>query len=1510
MCGYQKARQAKQMPTKPPGKVNYKAPIIGAMKGKSFLSSYGFPVIMALVAAVILAGGYLLYHFQEQQTRQRTESGLSIVAESKADQISEWRAARLVDANTLAGSPSFTDTVAAYIATPTDNEARDKVIGDLAIVAQSYPYQDILLTDIDGNVLLSVNNSVRRLSDMALTQLPLAIKEHQAVFTDFHYPPDSNSPHLNVIAPIFPRRQDSPTALGAVVLYIDPSRYLYPLVQSFPMSSQTGEALLVERDGDQVLFLNELRHQQDTALKLRIPLSREDVPAVMAVLGKEGVFEGKDYRGIPVLAALQPIPDSPWYLVAKMDTSEALATWRPRSGFIIASVAGVMAAALAIIGLVWQRRQRQVYQKLYEAEARRKKLEKNLIDSETKYRRLFETAQDSILILDGDTGRIIDANPFIKEMLGYTLEELRGKHLWEVGTFKDIVASKDAFKKLKKKGYIRYDHLPLQNKDGRQIHVEFVSNRYTVDHREVFQCNIRNITERKQAENALRESEERYRALFDRSLDCVYLHDLQGNFLDANDKALKLLGYNRKDIPHLNFASLLSEDQLPGAVAALEEVKETGTQRQPHEFKLKRKDGRYVYVETTESAIYRDGNIYAIQGIARDLTERKQAEQSLRDSEQRYRALVQQSLVGIGMSRENKIIFANTALLNIWGYDDLDEFASKSLLDHVTPSSRERIADRMKKVAQGKTLAADFELDILRKDGEIRTLNATSSWVKLGGETYTQTVFQDVTERKQVEVALQQSEEKYRSLVEHSPDIVWSFSSRSGTIYVSSRVEPILGYTPAYLYKHPWLWNKSIHPEDQQRVDRAVADFGAGKEMNVEYRIKNSSGNWLWFNDRSIGRQQAGEEVIIEGISTNITERKQAEEIIRESEARFRSIFDNNADAVFLTAPDGGIIAANPAACRMFGYTEAEFLQYGRNAVVDTSDPATSAALEARKSTGKFEGELTFKSKDGSKFPGEISSVVFKDRYGNDRTSMVVRDISSRKQAEEALQRSEERYRTILEGMDDSYYEVDLAGNFTFVNDSLCRRLGHSRQDLIGMNYRSYTPEENYDDAFKTFNRVYRTGKSVRGVPSVAIARDGSLIFTERSVFPLLDEEGKVIGFRGISRDVTERRMAEENRRQLELKTQISSRLASVGEMAAGVAHEINNPLTAVTGYAQLLAERDNLPADIRSDLAAINDGARRVAGIVQRLLAFSRQTKPQRKYVDINELIESTLILRAYHLRVNNIEVVTRLYTGLLQTVVDPGQIQQVILNLIVNAETEMKLAHGKGRLTITTEKSNNTIQISVKDNGPGIKSEVIDKIFNPFFTTREVGQGTGLGLSLCYGIITEHKGKIHAESKPGKGAAFIIELPVIEEFTSPEQAKMQLEPGKAPKARILVVDDEQAVRDVVKRELTKEGHKVEVADDAADALKKIEGKKYNLILVDIKMPGMNGVELFKRIRKIDKSLADKVVFITGDIMSADTEKFLSETRVSHISKPFNAGQLKLEINRALSGEPLGQDK
>jgi PAS domain S-box-containing protein len=1102
---------------------------------------------------------------------------------------------------------------------------------------------------------------VNRLSDMTLTQLAIAIQEHNAIMTDLYSAPDSNSPQLDVIAPLFPWGQNPPQAIGTVVLCIDPSQYLYPLLQSSPVPSQTSETLLVERDGDHVLYLNELRYQEDAALKLRIPLSQQEVPAVMAIQGKEGVFEGKDYRGVGVLSALQHISDSPWYIVAKIDISEALAPWRSRGGLIIAVMAGLLAATLAVVGLIWQRRRRQEYQALYQAEAGKKKLEQDLINSEAKYRRLFETAQDAILILDGETGQIMDANPFIKDMLGYTLMELHGKHLWEIGTFRDIVASKAAFEELKEKGYIRYEHLPLQTRDGRQIHVEFVSNKYKVDSMEVFQCNIRDITERKKMEDLVKENESRFRSIVETTREWIWRMDLDGKMTYNNPAFEEILGYNQEELLGRNTLDYMHEDDRLGIEQMLQQLIPEKRGWTNLVVRWHHKDGTLRWLESNAVPILNsEGQMLGYQGADRDITERKKAEEALYESEERYRTILEQmkdSYYEVDLA--GNFTFVNDALCRRLGH------------------SREELI--------GMNYRAYTPEE--RADNTFKTFNQ---------------VF------------------------------------RTG--------QPIIAYPSV-----------------------AMAKDGS-----------------LIFTERSIFplQNEEGKTIGFRGISRDITER------IR---------------------------------------------------------------------------------------------------------------------AEEAVKQSEEKYRTILNEIYEVYYEIDLNGNYTFFNDALCHRMGYSREELMGMNYREYTPKEDWKSDAAKFRGVYETGEPLRWVPLRNITRDGRILYLEDTVLPMRNEKDEVIGFRGLSRDVTERKLAEEERRQLELKSQITSRLASVGEMAAGVAHEINNPLTGITGYAQLLMDRKDLPPDIRSDLAAINEGAQRVAGIVQRLLAFSRQTRPQRKLVEINDLIDSTLVLRAYHLRVNNIEVIKRLMPDLLETVVDPGQIQQVLLNLIVNAETEMKLAHGKGKLTITTEKRDNFIKIYVKDNGPGIKPEVMDKIFDPFFTTREVGQGTGLGLSLCYGIVAEHNGRIYAESKPGKGATFIVELPVITEVIPPEPAEpVIVESKKKIKARILAVDDEKVVRDVVKRVLSGGGHKVETVDNAADALNRIESHRYDLVLVDIKMPGMNGVELYKRIQKINKPLARRVVFITGDVMGADTEKFLAETKSDHIEKPFNAEQLEKAVRRALSGGTL----
>ena len=401
----------------------------------------------------------------------------------------------------------------------------------------------------------------------------------------------------------------------------------------------------------------------------------------------------------------------------------------------------------------------------------------------------------------------------------------------------------------------------------------------------------------------------------------------------------------------------------------------------------------------------------------------------------------------------------------------------------------------------------------------------------------------------------------------------------------------------------------------------------------------------------------------------------------------------------------------------------------------------------------------------------------------------------------------------------------------------------------------------------------------------------------------MCDNQEQQIGWLVIAHDITRHKHAEKERLELERQNAIANKLASVGELTAGIAHEINNPLTSILGFTELLMERD-IPEDIKADLQIILDSAMRTADITRRMLIFSRQQKPQRVLCDINGIITSTLKLRSYYLETNHIKVISEFDPSLPQTMADANQLQQVIINLIINAEYEMIRSHGSGNLRIKTDKVGNLIRIMVKDNGPGISKENMEKLFQPFFTTKKVGEGTGLGLSICHGIIAEHNGRIYAESEVGEGTTFIIELPIVEQTKSEEYKPVERnadDAGEAVTAKILVIDDESLITSLLEQILTTEGYEVRVAGKATEALKLIEAEDYTLILLDIKMPEMNGMELYQKLAEIDKSIQQKVIFLTGDILGEDTRDFFSRTGAPYIAKPFISSSLKKELRERI---------
>jgi len=445
-----------------------------------------------------------------------------------------------------------------------------------------------------------------------------------------------------------------------------------------------------------------------------------------------------------------------------------------------------------------------------------------------------------------------------------------------------------------------------------------------------------------------------------------------------------------------------------------------------------------------------------------------------------------------------------------------------------------------------------------------------------------------------------------------------------------------------------------------------------------------------------------------------------------------------------------------------------------------------------------------------------------------------------RGQMEEMLRESEEWYHDLFENANDLIQSVTPDGHFVQVNRAWRETLGYTQEEISSLSLLDIIHPDSRAYCMEVFQRVI-SGESVDRIEAAFVTKDGKKIIVEGSANCKF-KYGKPVTTRGIFRDITESKQAEAERLEMERRVQVTDRLASIGEMASGIAHEINNPLTSVVGFSELLMTKD-LPEDLRKDVEIIHDGAKRVAGIVKRLLTFARQHKPERTYTDINEIIESTLILRKYSLETGNIEVSTSLEPELPWTMADTGQLQQVFMNIIVNAETEMKQAHGRGKFTIKTEQIGNTIRLSFKDDGPGIAKDNIGKVFDPFFTTKKVGEGTGLGLSLSHGIIIEHNGRIYAESKTGRGAIFIIELPVVaKEEEKIETVDAAEEAGRALGARILVVDDEPTILTFLKKVLVSEGYDVATASSGEEALGMIKNERYSLILLDIKLPGLSG--------------------------------------------------------------------
>ncbi|MGB6483849.1 MAG: ATP-binding protein [Candidatus Acidiferrales bacterium] len=462
---------------------------------------------------------------------------------------------------------------------------------------------------------------------------------------------------------------------------------------------------------------------------------------------------------------------------------------------------------------------------------------------------------------------------------------------------------------------------------------------------------------------------------------------------------------------------------------------------------------------------------------------------------------------------------------------------------------------------------------------------------------------------------------------------------------------------------------------------------------------------------------------------------------------------------------------------------------------------------------------------------------------------------------------------------------------------------------LFGLDAYAISALETFDDLARLIELRFHAPSSYRAPWDSFLAGSGDAVhdelemvtpatrILERYARPVLDEEGRRLGWLEAFWDIT-------SQCQIHSKVQQMEKMAAVGQLVSGIAHELNNPLTSIMGYAQLLLNQ-RVPEVRSGEARMIFEEAERASRIVKNLLSYARQAEPERTRTNVNQIVERTVALRDYELKIQNITVRCDLEPKLPDTLADPHQLQQAVLNLLINAEQAILSSRGHGRIQVRTRKiSDSRLAIEISDDGPGIPPEISPRVFDPFFTTKPAGLGTGLGLAIVYRIMEQLEGKVVFENIPASGAKFTIELPLLPVPARESASVVAVAPAtkrKMPAAHILVVEDEPTVARLVGDVLREDGHNVEAVIDSQEGLVRVSRRRYDLIICDLRMPRLDGPAFYDALVHAQNSAQHRILFVTGDTLGPHTVEFLKSHQLPFLAKPFLVEELKLAVYRAL---------
>jgi len=1023
----------------------------------------------------------------------------------------------------------------------------------------------------------------------------------------------------------------------------------------------------------------------------------------------------------------------------------------------------------------------------------KRKIQMAFGEKEEKYRAILETIEDGYYELDL-TGNFTFVNDAVCRHLGYAKEELIGMNNRRYTSPETAKKIYEIFNAIYKKGESTnvFDYEAIR-KDGTTITLEISASLMRDKKGEPvgFRGISRDITERKQAEETLRQSEERYRTILETMQDAYFEVDLAGRFTFVNDAQCRITGSPRERLIGMSNRQYTDETTAKTLYEIFHEIYRTGEPVTAFAFEYIKRDGTKAFNELSASLIRNaQGKPIGFRGISRDVTERKRSEEALRKSEEKYRTILESIAEGyFENDLHGNLTFVNNSLLEIYGYTR-DELLKLNYRQFMDEENVQKVFQAYNKAYTTGKPEKEIQYEIIRKDGTRRYLDNSVSPVRSADGTTVgfRGIARDITERKKVEEALRQSEEKYRTILASIEDGYAEFDLQGKITFFNNALPQILGYPTDELKNLDYKNRQYMEKEDAEKVYETFTEvYATGKpRRGFQYGIITQDGTKRYLEGYISLRKDADNQPVgFQGLARDITERKQAEEQLRQSEERYRSILDILGDAYTEMDLAGHTTYINKESFKFLEYPEEEFVGMSYK---DYTTPENAKKLfeiyNKVYKTGEPARFVEHKllAKDGTTRIVESTVELRRDKAGKPigfRT--ITRNITQKKQIEEALRKSEERYRGILENMQEAYYETDFAGHLAFVNDAICQHLGYSKEELIGKKSRYFQDEINAQKITQAFTGIHRTGEPVKAVEAEYIRKDGTKGTYELSASLIKDAQGKPIGFRGVSRDVTERKKAEEQLKRYAAELERSNE--EVKNFAYIVSHDLRVPLVNLKGYTSelrsalgviganfdaalphLIDEKRSevamaLHEDVPEALEFITNSVSRMDSFINSILILSRLGRQDLKPepVDMNALVKTAFETMSHQIQERGIEV----HVGSLPHVVaDRTAMEQIVGNILSNA-VKYPDSSRPCRIEVAAEVNNGETIFTIRDTGRGIAQEDMHKVFAPFRRAgKQDTQGEGMGLSYVQTLVRRHGGRIWCESELGKGTTFAFTI------------------------------------------------------------------------------------------------------------------------------------------------------